>query len=270
LPDVPHSSDLAELPLGNSDPTNERQNGLLVLDEAGTFLNSRQWSAKDRQDVINWLLHSRKYGWDLLLMAQHVNLLDKQIRESLIETQGTLRCLDKVQVPLLSPFFKYFTGRPLHFPKYHFAVLRYGFGQGAPKSDTLFFRGSEFYSGYDTLQKISADFGQQKITYMLSAWDIEGRKMNKWDLRRQMAAGGLVMGCLIGLPGGYLAAKVQPGQDAVKEVISESVKVRGVVVDPSGRKMVILSDGKQGVAAAEKADRGGVRYLVGSTWYSVP
>ena len=267
LPDFPRAQDLLELPMGNPVPQDEGRNGLLILDEAGTFLNSREWQGGGRQDVISWLLQSRKYGWDLLLIAQHANLLDKQIRESLVETQGTLRRLDKIKVPLLSGLYKYFTGNPLHFPRMHFAALRYGFGIGAPVSDNLFFRGEELYGGYDTLQKISPVTGQQGTSWMLSAWELKGQYMKKWDLRRQMAAGGLVIGCLIGLPGGYLAAKLQPKVEAVKETVSE-VKVRGVVHDEAGREFILLADGSTGLVAATKADLGGVRYLVGSIWYA--
>ncbi len=34
-------------------PFREEENGLLVLDELATFLNSRDWQAKERQALIN-------------------------------------------------------------------------------------------------------------------------------------------------------------------------------------------------------------------------
>lgn len=283
VPDFPTAVDLHALPLGNrflkwvegeSDPVmlpgyRESANGLLILDEIGTFLNSREWQGNGRQEVINWLLQSRKYGWDMVMLAQHANLADKQIRDSLIETQGTLRRLDKIKVPVLSSIYKYFTGETLHFPRMHFASLRYGFAQGAPAADSLFFRGTEFYKGYDTLQRISSQTGQQGLSTMLSAYDMKGRYMNKWDLRRQMAAGGLVMGLLIGAVGGYAASFYKPSaaKEAAADVVETSAKVRGSVRDDTGREIVLLSDGRSGPAVQVKADKSGVRYLVGGKWY---
>lgn len=283
LPDWPNAADLGVLPLGNpflewvegqSYPAmregyTESANGLLALDEVATFLNSRDWKGNGRQEFISWLLHSRKFGWDLLFISQHLNLVDKQVRDSLIDVQGTLRSLDKVQVPILSPIYKYFTGEPLHFPKAHFASMRYGFGQGAPSSDTLFFRGKELYSGYDTLQTISPITGQEGVSSMLSAWQLKGQYMNKWDLRRQMAAGGMVLGLLIGGAGGYAASFYKPSKsnEVIAETVEKSVKVRGVVRDGTGREIVLLSDGRSATVSQVKADKSGVRYLVGNTWY---
>jgi len=270
IPDHPSADDLKNLDLGNPEPTNEKNNGLLVLDEAATFLNSREWNGNGRQDVISWLVQSRKYGWDLLLIAQHGNLIDKQIRDALIEIQGTVRRLDKMQVPLVSPLYKYFTNKPLHFPKIHFVALRYGFAVDAPVADRWFWRGGELYQGYDTLQKISPLTGQTGTACMLSAYDVKGRHMSKWDLRRQMAAGGLVIGCLLGFVGGYLAAKLKPAAvEVVAEAVDSAVKVKAKATDIDGREVVLLTDGRSAVPSRMKADAKGQRYLIGNTWYGV-
>jgi hypothetical protein len=105
---------------------------------------------------------------------------------------------------------------------------------------------------------------------MPSAWEVKGQYMSKWDLRRQMAAGGLVIGLLIGFGGGYAAHKFKPNSEAVAvESVDASIRVRGVVKDGSGRDLVLLSDGRTGPAASMKADASGVRYKVGSTWYAM-
>lgn len=265
LPDHPSGDDLKALPPGNIEPTQEKNNGLLILDEAATFLNSREWNGNGRQDLISWLVQSRKYGWDLLLIAQHGNLIDKQVREALIEIQGTMRRMDKIQVPLLSPIWKYFTNSPLHFPRIHFVALRYGFANDAPVADRWFFRGGDIHKGYDTLQKISPITGQQGPSSMFSAYDLKGRYMKKWDLRRQMAAGGLVIGCLIGFGGGFAAAWTRAGQSLEAEMPSADVKVRGVVTGDT--LQVTLTDGRTAIAQAMKADHSGAKYLVGGKWY---
>lgn len=82
LPPKPTARDLDALPSGN-ETYDEEKNGILVLDECGTFFNSRSWNDKDRKAVIDWLLHSRKKGWDVYLLVQDIQLLDKQGREAL-------------------------------------------------------------------------------------------------------------------------------------------------------------------------------------------
>ncbi|MDO8262145.1 MAG: zonular occludens toxin domain-containing protein [Gallionella sp.] len=282
VPDFPSSEDLEHLPLGNpriewvegeADPQlmsgfKESENGLLVLDEAGNFLSAREWNGKDRQKLVNWLSQSRKYGWDLCFMSQHVGMVDKQVRDALIEVQGTVKRTDKIAVPLFSPIWKYFTGRTLTFPRWHVVALRYGFDNAAPLSERFIYRGTEFYKAYNTLQKIHPETGQKGTSSMLSAYDVKGRYMNKWDLRRQMAAGGVVLGLLLGFGGGYMAHAYKPGKVAeIPEVVESAVKVRGVIKDGSGRDLILLTDGRSLVSTTSKADSKGVRYLVGTTWY---
>lgn len=278
LADHPTSNDLEILPLGNPylfrDESGEvqmrpgfteKKNGLLVLDEVSTFLNSRDWQGTDRHKVLAWLVQSRKFGWDLLLITQHANQIDKQVREALIELQGTVRRMDRIQVPLLSMIWKYFTNEPLHFPRIHFLALRYGFDAHAPVADRWFWRGNDDYKAYDTLQKISPITGQQGISTMLSAYDMKGKRMNKWDLRRQMAAGGLVIGFMLGFGGGWYGGRVQlPEQE--KEIIEEAVTVKGVI-EGGGVLSVVLSDGRTEIVSSFKADKNGKRYRVGEKWY---
>lgn len=267
LPDWPSASDLTALPPGNPDPTKESKNGLLILDEAATFLASRQWSAEGRQALINWLVQSRKYGWDLLLIAQHARLIDVAIRDALIEVQGTMRRMDKVQVPILSSVWKYFTGKALHFPKIHYVALRYGFNNDAPIADRWFFRGADFFKAYDTTQRINPEIGVKETIKMPSAWEVKGSKMAKWDLRRQMAAGGLVIGLLVGFGSGYAAHAFKPAANLASEALDPAVKVKSVVRDGEGGTVVLLSNGQSARAIAENHDATGSRYKVGATWY---
>jgi len=282
VPDWPSAEDLMALPLGNrylkwvegeEDPVmlpgyDEKYNGLLMLDEVATFLNAREWKGNGRQDFISWLAQSRKYGWDLVLVAQSVGMVDKQVRESFIDVQGTVRNMDKMAVPLLSMIWKYFTGEPLHFPKMHFVALKYGFQPDAPVSDRWFWRGKELYKAYNTLQRISGITGQQGTSIMLSAWELKGRKMNKWDLRRQMAAGGLVLGLLLGFTGGFGAAYARLKDDPAKvaEVVTDDVKVRGVIGGEITR--VVLTDGRMVISEGMKADITGTKYKVAGRWYA--
>ncbi|MDR1351206.1 MAG: hypothetical protein LBJ59_10635 [Zoogloeaceae bacterium] len=181
LPDHPDERDFIGLPLGNPDPKNDRMNGLLVLDEASTFLNSRSWDTnkKERLKVIGWLAQSRKFGWDLLMIAQHANMIDSQIRESLFEHFGVCVNLQGMMIPFLTKF----TGGVARFPKVHRVAIRLGFHPKAPLVEHDFFRGSDLFDCYDTLQVINPVVGVPSGSgyYYLSAFDLRGRFLSRWQ-----------------------------------------------------------------------------------------
>lgn len=56
---------------------------LLIIDEAGLKFNSRDWQIKgtDRMAWIDFFVNSRKLGYDPLLIAQFIKMVDRQIRE---------------------------------------------------------------------------------------------------------------------------------------------------------------------------------------------
>ena len=84
IPDKPSLADLNALGSGCVEG-NEDQYGLLVLDELGTWFNSRNWRDKGRLEVINWFLHARKLHWDIFLIVQNINSLDDQLVSALCE-----------------------------------------------------------------------------------------------------------------------------------------------------------------------------------------
>lgn len=57
---------------------------LLVIDECQRYFNSRDWSVKGRDDWIMFFSNHRKYGYEIILIAQFDRMLDRQIR-SLLE-----------------------------------------------------------------------------------------------------------------------------------------------------------------------------------------
>lgn len=52
LPDHPTADDLDAIGPGNT-TYDEEKNGLIVLDECGTWLNTREWQDKSRQSLID-------------------------------------------------------------------------------------------------------------------------------------------------------------------------------------------------------------------------
>ena len=151
LPDYPSSADLVALGSGN-ESADEADNGLLVLDECGTWLNSRGWSGDhDRQAMLDWMLHSRKLGWDVLLIVQDLQIIDKQVRLALCEHLVICRRMDRLPIPGISHFFRLF-GFDLRLPRVHLAVVRYGQERESPIVDRWLYRGRRFYAAYDTKQ----------------------------------------------------------------------------------------------------------------------
>lgn len=76
---------------------------LLVIDEAQIIFNARSWNAKGRDDFISFFSNHRKYGYEIILIAQFDRMLDRQIR-SLLEYEYVHRKVSNygIQGKLLS------------------------------------------------------------------------------------------------------------------------------------------------------------------------
>ena len=135
LPSRPSYSQLCAIGHGwlvKADHGREDRSGLLVLDEIGGWINSRSWADKDRQSIIDWFLQSRKRGWDIIFIAQHPNLIDKQVREAVVEGYARIRRTDRMKIPLTN----------VSLPRAHIAIARYGLELNAPRLQTWVYRGS--------------------------------------------------------------------------------------------------------------------------------
>lgn len=186
IPDKPRLQDLENLGTGSGLPVDdydESKFGLLVLDELGSWFNARTWNDKSRQELIDWFIHARKYHWDILLLVQDVENIDKQLRNSLCEHLVVCRRLDRVGIPFISFIIKTFTGVRVTLPKIHVASVYYGENRQALRVDRWLYRGSDLYKAYRTGQVFSFDekwiHGQMvdmRASYsMLSAWHLKGR-----------------------------------------------------------------------------------------------
>ncbi|MFG0721045.1 zonular occludens toxin domain-containing protein, partial [Pseudomonas sp. GLN_6] len=155
LPDLPTADDLTGLGVG-CDVYDEEKFGGIFLDEAGVWLNSRDWNSGGRTDLLKFFLFLRKRRWDLWLCVQNVNVIDKQIRESIAEHVIYINRLDRIKLPFpVGPLLRVlslglFKGR---LPKMHQAIVKYGAKFNSPKVDDWFYRGHDFYSFYDTTQE---------------------------------------------------------------------------------------------------------------------
>ena len=54
---------------------------LVVIDEASIIFNSRNWNSKGRMEWLDFFVHHRKYGYNIIMISQFSGQIDKQIRE---------------------------------------------------------------------------------------------------------------------------------------------------------------------------------------------
>lgn len=184
IPDKPSYEDLVFIGVGNK-TYDEEKNGLLVLDECGTWFNSRSWADKSRQDVINWFLHARKLGWDIIFLVQDMNIVDKQARLALAEHVVYCRRTDRANIPFIGSLFKLLTASKMPMPKVHLGIVRYGDSPTALKVDTWTTLGPTLYGSYDTKQKFS-DFYDCGVYSVLPPWYTHGRYTVPYTFRNVM------------------------------------------------------------------------------------
>ena len=158
VPDKPTSEDFLALGPGNPESYEEDRNGVLILDELGTWLNSRAYQDKARAGVIDWLIHARKHGWDVFLIVQDESMIDKQVREALIEYSCRCLRLDKVRIPVIGALLAAFGGRWGYLPRGHIVTARVGYGANAFVAQRWYFRAAQYYGAYDTRQIFVADY----------------------------------------------------------------------------------------------------------------
>ena len=151
LADHPTAESFHNLGQAYSGSYDENKTGALILDECATWLNARDWNAKDRKQLINYLVHVRKKGWDVYLIIQDISMLDKQIRKVLAEHTVICRRTDRMKIPLFGVLFS-MLGLDNKLPKAHIASIFYGDFQGAPLVATEPYLGKNLYNAYDTRQ----------------------------------------------------------------------------------------------------------------------
>ncbi|MFH6893518.1 zonular occludens toxin domain-containing protein [Providencia huaxiensis] len=154
VPDKPSSFDLECIGRGNS-TYDESLNGLLVLDECGTWFNSRSWADKNRQDLINWIAHARKLGWDVIFLVQNLHVVDKQSRLMFAEHVVYCRRLDRLRLPFIHGILKLITFGAFSLPKIHVSIVKYGDSPTSLTVDKWIYQGSPLYAAYDTKQQFS-------------------------------------------------------------------------------------------------------------------
>jgi len=156
VPDRPTRADLDSLGVGGE---REELAGMLLVDEAGGWLNARSWQGGEREAIIDWLTQSRKRYWDVYLVAQAPAMLDRQVREAVCEAVVRIRRLDRWRI------------LGLRLPRLHIGLVRYGLEPNAPLIERWIYRGTEVHRCFGSYRL----FGEARGHYsMLPA------TMSKW------------------------------------------------------------------------------------------
>ncbi|MBA5687600.1 zonular occludens toxin domain-containing protein [Rugamonas apoptosis] len=154
----------------------ESHNGALVLDECGSWLNTRNFQDKGRAEMLEWAIHARKYGWDIFFIMQNISQVDKQLRDSLLEYVVRLNRLDRMKVPVISGALKLLTAGATegNLPRVHIGVVRLGSMPDGLVADRWVFRGDDLNNAYNTTQVFS-DAYPHGTHCLLSAWHLSAR-----------------------------------------------------------------------------------------------
>lgn len=269
IPDKPTAFDLESIGNGNPLSYEEDRNGILLLDELGTWLNSRSFQDKDRAPLLDWFIHARKHGWDVYFIVQDANMIDKQVREALIEYQCRCLRLDKVRIPYVGWMLSVIHDRLGYLPRLHLVTARVGYGAGAVVAERWYFKGHDLHSAYDTKQIFKTDYPHGSFSALLpwdfvpaKTWVTKVKEIYKYAFSN---AGAFALGavCWAFVPG-FFATVPQASAEAV--TIS-NLSVIGTVRFGSDW-LVSLSDGTSYKVheSAFVKDVKGSRFKHGESW----
>lgn len=181
LPDKPTPADMVVIGKGYEGKINAKSDGVLALDELGSWLNARSYQDKDRAGFLDWLIHARKHRWTTYLMAQDVEMIDKQVRQAVCEYSVKCINMENIKIPVIG----HFLGNKGKLPRMHLAQVSLTDVSGV-QIDREFYRADDIQNGYDTEQvfrkwaREPSDAGFKEEVYMgpfsyLSPWHIKGR-----------------------------------------------------------------------------------------------
>lgn len=154
----------------------ESHNGALILDECGSWLNTRNFAEKGRSDLLEWMIHARKYGWDVYFIMQNIGQVDKQLRDSLFEYVVRLTRLDRMRIPMVSDVLSGLTAGALsgNLPRLHIGVVRLGTSPDSLVADRWVFRGDDLQKLYNTTQVFSDNYAHGTHS-LLSCWHMSAK-----------------------------------------------------------------------------------------------
>jgi hypothetical protein len=172
IPDRPTRADLDLIGYG-SEIQREEHFGLLAIDEAGVWLNSRSWAGQEREKLIDWLSQSRKRCWDIILVAQGTDMIDKQVRNAIVEGVVKIRRTDRLRI------------LGVKLPRVHIGIARYGVEANAPVIERWFYRGADAHRCFGSYRLFGADAAHYSV---LPATQTKWPYVRRFELAKFLAA----------------------------------------------------------------------------------
>lgn len=163
----------------------DQKNGLVVLDECALWLNSRDWNDKERRKLIDYFVHLRKMRWDLVILIQDIEALDKQFRA--LYAEHTVYCsrLDRYKIPYIGWMLNLFFGSRVPMPRVHIGAVYYNAGKSmSSKVENWVYRGTNLFSAYDTEQSFNTNSSPALYSY-LPPNTVKGRYVSKKQLFKE-------------------------------------------------------------------------------------
>lgn len=135
------------LPNRNKDGAVKEHQGIIVLDECAGLFNSRTYAARDRLEWAEFFRQHRKLGYDVYLIAQDDQNIDKQIR-GLFQKEIECRCVTHLK--LFGKFLALLCGGQLFVRICRDYTLMGGFSRKNAREYARFFTGRKYYRFYDS------------------------------------------------------------------------------------------------------------------------
>lgn len=216
LPDVPDLASFKAIGLGyDGKMVGDEKNGLVVLDECARWLNSRSWNDKSRKELIDYFVHLRKLRWDMVLIIQDIEALDKQFRDLYCEHIVYCSRSDRYAIPFIGPILKLFWGEKVPLPRIHIGNVYYVVGHKENHVENWVLRGNSLYEAYDTEQSFNESTSPQLYQY-LPPYLTTGRFIKRYDefkkvIKSLKISHFFLLGALIG--GAFIKAITPDGNE---------------------------------------------------------
>lgn len=171
LPDVPNASHFDYLGLGcdpvylNNKTYDNSKFGLIILDEISLFLSTKK--NKEFDELMHWLVQSRKYGWDLLLLAQSKEQVHETVYKSLCDNLVICKADALVPIPYLGKLLRKI-GLKGTLPDNHTALVFNGRSEQNDVIETI----SYSRSGYSVCYNTSQTFVEDTLYHNGQAFDM--------------------------------------------------------------------------------------------------
>lgn len=160
LPDIPLASSFLDLGLGCDPIYLQRETydktkfGLIILDEISLFLNAK--SDKHFKEIMAYLVQSRKYGWDLIMLAQNKEQVHDEIYKPLCDNLVLCQADDLVSIPYLGKIMRMF-GLKGTLPENYTALKLSGKSEQHAVMETISYTRKGYSLCYDTSQEFIED-----------------------------------------------------------------------------------------------------------------